>query len=76
MATCKGKMEEDLFQFSLPIEVLITLPPGFNDVFDEGEKVQDEGVPHEVEGGGRPVSVPILKQVKEGDAVGCDVCEG
>ena len=71
----KGKMQEHTLQFISPFKVLVVLPPGFDEAYDEGEQVEDEGVPHEVEGGGSPVGVPIVEQVVEGDAVGGDVGE-
>ena len=62
----KGKMQlqEHTPEFSSPIKVIAILPPGFNEVPDEVDRV------HEVEGDGRPVGMLILEQVKEGCYVG------
>ena len=85
----KGKVEEDLFQLSLPFGeseiqrsspsicvaggIFFIVPTGLEEFLDEGKKVKDEGVPHEVEGDGGPVVVAVLQQVVEGDAIGCHV---
>ena len=65
----EGNVKTDLLQLSSPIEDFVFLPPGLNDVVEEREQVQDERVPHEVEGGACPVDVPIVEEVREGDAV-------
>ena len=46
-----------------------------DEVVEEGSHVQNEGVPHEVEGGVSPVEVVIVEQVLECDAVREDISE-
>ena len=60
----------------LKIEFLVFLPAAAAAVAEAvHQQVQDEGIEHEVEGCDRPVVMAIVEQVKEGDAVGCDVGE-
>ena len=68
-------MQKNICQLRTAVVVVFTVLTGSNEVVEEGEQVQDERVPHEIEGGGRPVSVTIFHQVKEGNAIGCNVSE-
>ena len=54
---------------------LYIIPASLDEVVEEGSHVQNEGVPHEVEGGVGPVEMVIIEQVLECDAVREDISE-
>ena len=58
-----------------PVEVLY-FPPGLQSPPKKLEKVQNEGIPDEIEGEGGPVVVAILVEVVRVPRVGPDVREG
>ena len=58
-----------------PVEVLF-FPPGLQCAPKKLEKVQNEGIPDEIEGEGGPVVVSILVEVVRVPRVGPDVREG
>ena len=51
----------------------LIVPDGHRSVEEKGEKVDDEGVPHEVEGDGRPEDMAADEEIVRRERVGDDV---
>ena len=71
-------VEEDLLKLFYPIERIpicgeTACPDGF---VEELEKVKNAGVPHEVHIQGSPINMFIVDEVKVGEGICPDVCEG
>ena len=71
-------VEDDLLQLFYPIEGIpifgeAACPDGF---VEECKKVKNAGVPHEVHIQGSPINMFIIDEVKVGEGVCPDICEG